>query len=102
MKKLLFGLAALPFVAGVASAGQLLTNAQMDAVTAGFSATSRADAASLGPITMATSLTQTSVQQILLTKLGETTMTAVQSDALSKSISTAVALPAATVLPMSP
>jgi hypothetical protein len=101
MKKLLFGLAALPFVAGVASAGQLLTNAQMDAVTAGFSATSLADAASLGPITSAASATLSSVRQILKTTLGETTITAVQSNAQSASASTAVPLPAATILPTS-
>jgi len=101
MKKLLFGLAALPFVAGVASAGQLLTNAQMDAVTAGFSATSLADAASLGPVTSVESGTRTSVREILKITLGETTMTAVRSNAQSASASTAVALPAATVLPTS-
>jgi hypothetical protein len=101
MKKFLVGLAALPFVAGVASAGQLLTNAQMDAVTAGFSATSLADAASLGPVTSAASGTRTSVLEILKTTLGEATMTAVRSNAHSSSTSTAVALPAATVLPTS-
>jgi hypothetical protein len=38
MKRFLFGLAALPFLAGAALAGQPapLTNAQMDQVTAGF------------------------------------------------------------------
>ena len=38
MKKLFFGLAALPFLAGVAIAGQSapLTEAQMDEVTAGL------------------------------------------------------------------
>jgi hypothetical protein len=102
MKKLLFGLAALPFVAGVASAGQLLTNAQMDAVTAGFSATSLGAATSLGPMTTATSGTLSSVRQILQMTLGETTMTAVRSVAQSTSASTALALPAATVLPTSP
>jgi hypothetical protein len=99
MKKLLFGLAALPFLAGVASAGQLLTNAQMDTVTAGFSATSLGAAASLGPVTTASAATLNSVQQILKTTFGELTMPAVQSKAQSASVSTAVALPAATVLP---
>jgi hypothetical protein len=39
MKKLLTGLAALPFLAGIALAGQpmQLTSTQMDQVTAGFS-----------------------------------------------------------------
>jgi hypothetical protein len=35
MKKLLFGLAAVPFLAGVASAAEPLGDAQMDRVTAG-------------------------------------------------------------------
>ncbi|MGH7116620.1 MAG: hypothetical protein ACREE9_19250 [Stellaceae bacterium] len=35
MRKLLFGLAVLPFLAGVAAAAQPLTDAQMDKVTAG-------------------------------------------------------------------
>jgi len=38
--KWLFGLAALPFLAGVASAAQPLSEAQMDRVTAGFDVTS--------------------------------------------------------------
>ncbi|MBV8456454.1 MAG: hypothetical protein JO122_07540 [Acetobacteraceae bacterium] len=44
MKRLLMGLAVLPFIAGVAGAAQPLTNQQMDRVTAGFSANSEADA----------------------------------------------------------
>jgi ribulose-5-phosphate 4-epimerase/fuculose-1-phosphate aldolase len=36
MKKVLMGLAVLPFLTGVAAAGQPLTNQQMDQVTAGF------------------------------------------------------------------
>jgi hypothetical protein len=36
MKKLLMGLAALPFITGVAWAGQPLTADQMDRVTAGY------------------------------------------------------------------
>jgi hypothetical protein len=35
MKKLLFGLAALPFLAGIASAADRLSDAQMDRITAG-------------------------------------------------------------------
>jgi hypothetical protein len=35
MKKLLFGLAALPFLAGVALAAEPISDAQMDQVTAG-------------------------------------------------------------------
>jgi hypothetical protein len=42
--KVLMGLAALPFAASLAVAGQPLTAQQMDRVTAGFSALSIADA----------------------------------------------------------
>jgi hypothetical protein len=44
MKQVLMGLAALPFIAGVATAGQTLTDQQLDRVTAGFTASSIADA----------------------------------------------------------
>ena len=99
MSKLLFGLAALPFLAGVASAGQPLTDTQMDVVTAGFSATSLAMATSLGPVTTAASATMDAVQQLASHSLGELTLTPVQSNAQSASASTALPLPAATVLP---
>ena len=42
--KVLMGLAALPFAASLAVAGEPLTAQQMDRVTAGFSAISIADA----------------------------------------------------------
>ncbi len=45
--KVLMGVAALPFAAGLAVAGQPLTAQQMDRVTAGFSALSIADAQGL-------------------------------------------------------
>jgi len=102
MMRLLFGLAALPFMAGIASAGQPLTNAQMDAVTAGFSATSLANASALGPITATAAMTLSSVQQLLQTTVGKTPLTAVRSNTLSSSASTALPLPAATVSPTSP
>jgi hypothetical protein len=38
MKKLLFGLTALPFLASIALAGQPLSDQQMDRVVAGFTA----------------------------------------------------------------
>jgi hypothetical protein len=49
MKKLLIALTALPFMAGVAAAGQPqpLKDQQMDKVTAGFSSVSIADAEAL-------------------------------------------------------
>ena len=87
MKKLLFGLAALPFVAGVASAGQLLTNAQMDAVTAGFSANASADVGAIGSIVATGALTMSSVHQMLQTM---SNLTVVKSSVLSQSVSTAL------------
>ena len=47
MKKLLIALAALPFMAGAASAAGQLNDNQMDTVTAGFTALSIADAEGL-------------------------------------------------------
>ena len=47
MKRILIGMAALPFLFGVAAAGQPLTGQQMDRVTAGFAAISIADAEGL-------------------------------------------------------
>ena len=47
MKSLVIALAALPFMAGAASAATPLSNDQMDGVTAGFSAISVADAEGL-------------------------------------------------------
>jgi hypothetical protein len=57
MKKLLFGLAVLPFLAGVSLAGQPLplTDQQMDKVTAGFDF-SEIDHANLGTVAVAINL----------------------------------------------
>jgi hypothetical protein len=44
MKKMLIALAALPFMAGAAAAGQPLNDQQMDRVTAGFTALAFSDA----------------------------------------------------------
>ena len=87
MKRLIFGLAALPFMAGLASAGQPLTNAQMDAVTAGFSANASADISAIGSIVATGALTEASVHQMLQTM---TNLTVVKSSVLSQSVSTAL------------
>jgi hypothetical protein len=67
MNRLLAGIAALPFMLSVASAGQPLTAQQMDRVTAGFSAISIAGATGLagesGVVFTATS-TGAEVQQM--------------------------------------
>jgi pectate lyase len=47
MKSLVMALMALPFMAGAAAAAQPLNDAQMDGVTAGFTALSTADAEGL-------------------------------------------------------
>jgi hypothetical protein len=47
MKKLLIALAALPFMAGAAAAGQPLNDRQMDSVTAGYTALAFSDAQGL-------------------------------------------------------
>ena len=90
MKRLIFGLAALPFMAGLASAEQPLTNAQMDAVTAGFSgsALASADASAIGSIVSTSAQTMNSVRQVLQTM---TNLTVVKSSVLSQSVS--IALP---------
>jgi hypothetical protein len=87
MKTFLFGLAALPFMAGIASAGQPLTNAQMDAVTAGFSANASADVGAIGSIVATGALTTGSVQQMLQTM---SNMIVVKSSVVSQSVSTAL------------
>jgi hypothetical protein len=87
MKRLIFGLAALPFMAGLASAEQPLTNAQMDAVTAGFSANASAGVGAIGSIVATGALTEASVHQMLQTM---TNLTVVKSSVLSQSVSTAL------------
>ena len=47
MRKVLIGLAVLPFMAGIAMAGERLSEKQLDGVTAGFTSISIADAEGL-------------------------------------------------------
>ena len=65
MRKLLFGLAALPLIVSVANAGERLTNQQMDGVTAGFSAISIADAEGLVGESGVVLTTTASLSQVL-------------------------------------
>ena len=86
MKNVLMALAALPFMAGVALAGQPLNDRQMDQVTAGFTAISIADAEGLVGESGAVLVTTASLSQVLpfaRATLGETSST------LFKSISAA-------------
>jgi fructose-specific phosphotransferase system IIC component len=74
MKNVLMALAALPLMAGVATAGQL-SDRQMDQVTAGFTALSIADAQGLvgeSGIVLVTTATVSQVLPIATAVVGET------------------------------
>jgi len=82
MRKVLMGLAALPFLTGIAAAGQPLTNQQMDRVTAGFSAISIADAEGLvgeSGIVLTTTASLSQVLPAFTTTLGEASSTLYKS-----------------------
>jgi len=90
MKKVLMGLAALPFLANVAVAGQPLTDQQLDRVTAGFTATSIADAqgvvGALG-IVLTTTATLSEVAPFATARQGEASSTLFKSLAAAQSSS---------------
>jgi hypothetical protein len=88
MKKVLMGLAALPLLAGVATAGQPLTDQQMDRVTAGFTAVATADAQGLvgeSGIVLTTTATLAQVLGFATATLGETSSTLYKSVAAAQS-----------------
>ena len=90
MKKVLMGLAALPFLAGVAVAGQPLTDGQMDRVTAGFTATSIGDAEGVvgeSGLLLTTTATLAQVSPLATATLGETSSTLYKSLAAAQSSS---------------
>ena len=92
MKRLLMGLAVLPFIAGVAGAAQPLTNQQMDRVTAGFSANSQADAFGIAGqygVAYTSTLSVAKVREIVSVPVDEITVTAYKSFSLSGSSSVA-------------
>ena len=96
MKSLLMGFAVLPIAAGVALAAQPLTNQQMDRVTAGFSASSIANATgTVGPgeyvLTATTSLAQ--VAPYATVTIGEITVTAYASTSRASSTTTTGSIP---------
>jgi hypothetical protein len=113
MNKLLLGLAALPFMAGAASATQPLSDAQMDTVTAGFGAASTADAQALGKIVSSLTATVSQVAVVTTTTgdpavttpvtatLGETTLTLIKALSAAASSSTATNTLPTTPLPLS-
>jgi len=82
MKKVLMGLAALPFLAGAALAGQPLTDQQLDRVTAGFTATSISDAQGVvgeSGVLLTTSATLAEVAPFATARAGELTTTLFKS-----------------------
>jgi hypothetical protein len=96
MNKFVLGLAAVPLLAGAASVAQPLSDRQMDAVTAGFSAFSTADAQALGKIVATLSATVASVDVVtssagapVTATFGETTLTLIKSVSGAQSASSA-------------
>lgn len=88
MKKMLMGLAALPFLAGVAVAGQPLTDQQLDRVTAGFTSISVADAEGLvgeSGAVLTTTATVAQVAPYATARLGEVSSTIYKSLAAAQS-----------------
>ncbi len=90
MKKVLMGLAALPFLAGVAAAGQPLTDQQLDRVTAGFTATSISDAQGVvgeSGVLLTTVATLSEVAPFATAKAGEISSTLFKSVAAAQASS---------------
>jgi len=100
MNKLLIGLASVPLMSSVAFAGQALSDKQMDAVTAGFSAFSTSLAESFGGVTAAatTNLAEVSALRdpkgaLVTVTFSEVTLNQIKSVSAAQSMSTAANLP---------
>jgi hypothetical protein len=100
MNKLLIGLATVPLMTSAAFAGQALSEKQMDAVTAGFSAFSTSLAESFGGVTAAatTNLAEVSALRnasgaLVTVVVGEVTLNQIKSVSAAASTSTASNLP---------
>jgi hypothetical protein len=100
MNKLLIGLATVPLMSSVASAGQPLSDKQMDVVTAGFSAFSTGLAESFGGVTAAatTNLAEVSALRnatgaLVTVTFSEVTLNQIKSVSAASSASTASNLP---------
>lgn len=96
MKKVLMSFAALPFLVGVAAAGQPLTDQQLDRVTAGFFSEAQADAQGVvgqSQILLVTTATLAQVEPIATAFLGETSSTLFKSLAASQSSSATFGTP---------
>jgi hypothetical protein len=100
MNKLLIGLATVPLMSSVAFAGQPLSDKQMDAVTAGFSAFSTSLAESFGGVTAAAtanlaevSALRTNAGALVTVTFGEVTLNQIKSVSAAQSTSAASNLP---------
>lgn len=90
MRKVLMGLAALPFLTVVAAAGQPLTDQQLDGITAGFDSSAQADAQGVvgqSQILFTSAATLAQVEPFATAFLGETSSTLFKSLAASQSSS---------------
>jgi hypothetical protein len=100
MNKLLIGLATVPLMSSVAFAGQPLSEKQMDAVTAGFSAFSTSLAESFGGVTAAATANLAEVSALrdasgalVTVTFSEVTLNQIKSVSAAQSASTAANLP---------
>lgn len=100
MNKLLMGLASVPLMTSAAFAGQPLSEKQMDAVTAGFTAFSTSLAESFGGVTSAatTNLAEVSALRdasggLVTVTFNEVTLNQIKSVSAAQSRSTAANLP---------
>lgn len=100
MNKLLTGLATLPLMSSVAFAGHLLSDRQMDAVTAGFASTATSEAESFGGVVSAATANLAEVAALrnnsgalVTVAVGEVTLNIIKAVSASQSASTASNLP---------
>jgi hypothetical protein len=100
MNKLLIGLATVPLMSSVAFAAQPLTDRQMDAVTAGFTAFSTSLAESFGGVTATATANLAEVAVLrdssgvpVATTFSEVTLDTIKSVSAAQSESTAANLP---------
>ena len=99
MKKVLIGMAMMPFLVGAASAAEPLTGQQMDRVTAGFTSISIADAEGLvgqSGVVLTTTATLSQVLPFATATAGEISTT------LFKSVSAAQSSTVTSVTPVVP
>jgi len=100
MNKVLMGLATVPLLYSTAFAGQLLSEKQMDNVTAGFNAFSTSLAESFGGVTASATANLAEVSALrnatggpVTVTVGEVTLNIIKSVSAAQSLSTASNLP---------